>query len=1406
MSLKERFAAGSRFDSTGEFTLDESKAKQKMARFQLASPSEFLMLVVQAAVAAKCQEVTVHQVCNELHLVAKAANLDSEAVRENENFLFEHDDDTVAYHLLGVAANAVEVQCEAPPIVAMVDGDLHFDARLKTPLSELEELLRDRLACLPCPLSLQDSLLPTRAIPSEGEIEILDRASEIVLVKYGVVVHRETSRRTINFRAVAVADHLGLDASYSQVVKDARYQKLIARLDKQANETLALEVRHNESPESHKRWLSFLSDLLPNPAGEALENVPLFPLADRGGKLSFKEITELVSRQGRVFVARRRFNVSLETPCLLLSDPDVDRVLNKLLPSKSRMDAEAEVQQQQLIAARREAWESSPRPLELPPGDYICQSVVEGRGWSAAIGFWAGQVGSNRAEILYQGKLLSTATLSEAPPGATAVIDVTEGEVAANWVALVDKREKEVLKQVQAEMIILWRSQESISTAALSPRGVKVLLNDLTTPNPSLAARNSPLFATLDGSHLSFHEMEAMEEVRVGLPVALSARALASLGSGPVLLYSGEQQLQVLYATLGRKRVTDLRERQKALAQLDRAWSNPELPLVRRLGYLKKVEFVHRDCHGQIALYPEHTGGAKVNLLHQGAPIQILEFVGGKVLSLEASVEAPSLALTDNLESFVQDEAFDTLMMALTDQARQLESEAFFHNGLSLDQRLALLARYPRPSEEVEEVPLFPSTLHGELLSPRRLRAELAEHGHILTGRENLRFPERPVLLEGAAKRVGEMIPELTLVQAEQILTERRQVEAFEALPVSKPRLAGKYPVRYPLEGEHGEVALSPDEAKDTGLLYAYVKGRLVCAKPRIVPPQFVAALEHPDFVLSKDYTDVFVPESVREFLKEACDRCMLRAAEHRSASGIRYKAWAYFASHAPSAETKKEFLEKLEVKLLDGTSVLFPQLAKARLQGYVEPGFRGDSISDGVVIRASTEEADLLARLLGKRLAPQEAFLLKAMSRRNALAKLPTTLDPKIFQRTFEMENFKAQLGISLEGVLVGLDREGQPLGTLRSLRLPVIGQVWGAGPGSEKEGQAPRATLSRPLQLALEGWSEDLCLSWVQALDARPGSEQERKLALVLLRRSVSEISRKGQRPSSLMADLLWDLPLFSRVDKTLISGSALAATLAETEEPILVAESRFRAPDTALLLSQEGLEGDILSSILGKGGLQQFEAPPLLDRQEIARTARSLLSWGLAPAVAGLKAISKASDFVANLGDYFRKSEGTGERDPGEILLAQLREDIRGLLGRKHYQESDQLFQNLDFGKWPLGPPVYKPRKRDHYRLNSSHSAIRWLLSRDASEADRRAVRMLLVVHWVGLVNEASEQLADPHEDAFLTLLAERMAQTFSDQAEPSAEKPSQAESPKEKRKRARKGRALANSPFASGKKGG
>ena len=83
----------------------------------------------------------------------------------------------------------------------------------------------------------------------------------------------------------------------------------------------------------------------------------------------------------------------------------------------------------------------------------------------------------------------------------------------------------------------------------------------------------------------------------------------------------------------------------------------------------------------------------------------------------------------------------------------------------------------------------------------------------------------------------------------------------------------------------------------------------------------------------------------------------------------------------------------------------------------------------------------------------------------------------------------------------------------------------------------------------------------------------------------------------------------------------------------------------------------------------------------------------------------------------------------------------------------------------GNWALGPPIYLTNGVCY--INGAHSGVRWLvhLDPDSNSKYHRAARVLLLIHWVDLVNVASEELTDEQERAFLAELAERMAQTFS-----------------------------------------
>jgi hypothetical protein len=412
----------------------------------------------------------------------------------------------------------------------------------------------------------------------------------------------------------------------------------------------------------------------------------------------------------------------------------------------------------------------------------------------------------------------------------------------------------------------------------------------------------------------------------------------------------------------------------------------------------------------------------------------------------------------------------------------------------------------------------------------------------------------------------------------------------------------------------------------------------------------------------------------------------------------------------------------------------------------------------------------------LEKELRAEEAY-------HEALKALPTRLASTLYQKTFENGELKAEIGLSHSRITVGLDKQGRTMGRMGDLGMPVQAIVWGASPVGKRRREAV-AELPAKAYLQLNAWAEELCRDWVKE------RADDRELLLTLLLLSMREIGSRDHRPLAEMAGLLWDLPLFSRVDKTKVSGSALAATFSESKEPVLVSPSTFRVPGSVIAAEEGSEQHQILLNVLGKDGVRWYQAPPLIDTVEVRQSIKRLVTWGFTPFTKTVSAIHRvfkdrkpeeeegqakpSEERAQRSGERAKRPEkrakGSAEeskptvRDPREVLVVALKEDVCSLLGRELFRKSDQMFKSLDFGNWPLGPPVYRPRGKSHFRLNEMHTGVRWLLIEGGDERHKRAARMMLVVHWVGLVNVASEELRDWHEDEFLVRLAERMTKTF------------------------------------------
>lgn len=1370
MSLLERFQADTVFDSHGQFSLDESKAREKMARFQLVSNEEFLMLVAQAAVASQCTKLAVTLEGSRIQVVAKEALWDAEALGILEEFLLDSQPENVAYNLLAVAVNAIEPACIEPPFVAMIEGDLHFKLELKTALPHLSVMLKERLSHLPCPLILNGETLPTDPINGESRVELTqEEASSITLVRYGVIVARKAKSFPIDFQATASADHLRLDASFSHVVEDEAYHSLTQELSKKANRLLA-DIAQGYQPGGSERTvlLSHFMAMHERPAGKALEACPFFPLADRPDYWSFSKVLDRVQVYGHVLVSSRSYNLQLPSPVLRLDDPELRQALYSRLPATAFQDADKEYLAQSTAQKNRERWDSSPRPTELPPGpSYLCEKKVKGRGWEAAIGLLGPPGGGGRADVLYLGKLLASETLEGSPPGATAVLNVTNAQVDASWSRLEGREYRRVLKALQEQLRTLFLERRAFKAEELYPELSEYLLAELASRDPSEVARKTPLFPVIgEKAVFSLEQLKnAGATVSIGEKITLSDKIALTALPSPMVLYSPER-LQALKKQLGAKGFFDARELQQRLLEIEKQMDSP-LPatLKKTTKFLRKRAFSYGNCQGELALLEEFGAQTKLTLLKQGVAFETRQVTGGKVFASVAIVDVPEFELVPAWTGFVHDAAYRSLLLELQSATEELEKELLLSTELEARARLKLLQAYPQPRERVWDWPLFPSTVRTRLYSLSELAKELEEHGSLLRGESGVIVPHRLALErpgKDALAFLESCLGGILWREAEVVLRDYRAAQDFEKRRVhQKVTLVGAYPVLLGLPEGRGEIALSLSQDQEfLGKVSCYVRGRFVCDKKGVIPAPFVAAIEDSRISLNRDFRDVTIPSAVTEMLQQLATQCMLEAATHKFPE-VRELAWGYFRNPEAPQKARQQFAKIIRLETLDGQGISLEELLKSRVYEYVGPKFRLANFPQRPILRMEEREAARLSRFLKRKLENKEASLRADEAYYKKLEALPTKLPSSLYQRTFQDSTGKAVLGVSLQRLSVGLDEEGRPVGYLRRLRLPVQAFVYGAS-GLQHRKDVLEASIDGKLNRQLNSWAEQLCLLWVK----ERGDNRELLLELLYLSlRELPSLSANDAEgspvlPSAEMAGLLWDMPLFSRADGTRVSGSALATALSETGKPLLVTHTTFRAPSAAISFPAFSKEEQILEGALGKRSLEWFEAPPLLDVDEIGRSVKRLVSWGLSP-------IGKTFGAVEGFLQRHAAREKAKAAKPSarEMLVSELKEDVRNLLGRDHYRRSNLLFRHLDFGRWPLGPPIYQPRSGEGFRLNALHPGIRWLLEEDGDKRAKRAARMMLLVHWVGLVNVASEELQDAHEGRFLSDLADRMRQTFS-----------------------------------------
>ncbi len=1381
MGLLERFQADTTFDSVGQFTLDDSKAREKMARYQLVADEEFLALVMQAVVASQCQAVELEVIDRSadtkspdntftVALIARQVALDPDALENLGEYLFDTSEEGLPYHLLAVAGNAIEPACVTQPSLSYIDDDLHYEVVLTKPLKNLLTLVRERFQYLPCPLTFQGKKRLPIDLPDRRELQLTPEESpQLLLLRYGVLVGRVSPRTDIYFRAVVEENTLKLDASFSHVIEDEVYKTVLKRLSKDSNGLLADLARNHVAggpDESELRKHLILEHA--NPAGLALRECHLFPLADRKEYTSLDALERQRQSSGKVMFSDRRFNLQLDTPVVDVSNLQVHRLVNSLFSPKFLESAEGAFKLRVLAERNKERWQSNPRPVELSPGDYYCRHRLEGQKWTAEIGFLGAPGGPSVMDILYQGHLLCTESLHDVPPSASVVVDFQEAEVNAAWTKLDGRIFRTALTEIKTELIRLFGRQDLSDPASLYPELVEYLLERMGNKKSKLpnAVLSAPLFDTWTGEGpLSLESLSYLETISLGDAVQLSGKIPTSILAPPILKFT-PQAHDALVAQFGRTVVKDVRELQQHMQSLDAKLNDPQKPILAPGEDYLKCPIEIEGVTGELAIGRQRGFILDLKLMRFGVVIEEVSVEATNVFNARAIVDASTLEIYDHWTGFAKDKAYKRLIESLTKLSSEKEPEVFGDPLLPPAAARKLLMEYSYPKSAYWDRPLFETVRYGELCSLAELEKELAQNGHLLRGAPGLGVAGRTVLDEPLPKEADflqRQLGKFPWMQAADVIEKQQQEEQFQSLEIHQEiKIPDKALLRRPLEGAKGEVALCSDQKHhEGGRVDYYVGGRLICRRFHHIPPHCVVAVESDQLTLSEDFQDVTYSTDFVSLLRENCAKLMLDAATSRK-SALRQIAKDFFSKEQVSPALRKAFEEGVPFKLQGGETISAAELrVNAGLKNYVWHSFSAEIPTEEPVLRMDEDELNFVHKLFDRKFENIEKKLLEAEYLRQELSKLPTAIPRDLFSREYKTSNLQASMGVAHPGWAVGLEQDGTPAGWIHWRGLPVMAVVKGARQSKKKSGEL-RANVPHKLESTLWDWAADLTLAWVEQLSHQAISGPDRKHALVVLDETKREIASRRSSASSKIASILWDLPLFERVDRTVVSGLTLASVTAESKAPLTITKSSWARglPDSAVLVQEGSHEFSILKSILGSDGLQWFESPPLLDPRQLKASLRHAVSWGLAPVAAAGKRIDKA---LSDLRDFREKYE-KGRVETRSTFVDELRADIINLLGKELYQKSDQLFKDLQLGKWPLGPPLYRFGGEGPYRLNSLNPGVRWLLAGVGDAKTRRAARTLLVVHWVSLVNEKSKELTDDHEDEFLFKLAERMAQTF------------------------------------------
>ena len=1395
MSLLERFRKGSDYTSEGRFSLDESRAQKKMAQYQLARREDYLFLMIQAAVASRASSLAVEindepdEGAQGVVFRASKTNLKEENLKQLDDFLFAGELEQLPYYLIGFALNSVESFCVRPAELTLnEDKDLILTAHFREPFSDLESVLTEKLKyCLTPVTLLGEKLAVTKRVEnislelSEGEF------SSIELVRYGVLIETKTFNFEPRFTAKVEDSNFTLDASFSHVVENSTYTAHLHSLqDKAWDRVESLAQEYEGDVGSRLRLVNYMTLDAPGPVRVTLENCRLFPLADRKEWATYHEIQRQAKKTKSVFYSSQPYRMEMDYLVVLCDSLADQESLSGVFRGRKLVNADSDYLQALEIQNNERQWRARPRPTSLPDGKYLVRRFVRESDWEAEIGFLGAPSSSKLLDVLFQNCLLSTEALSEKlPPGAQAVVNFEKVEVNPSWTGATGRVYRAAIKKIESNLRSVFSELVEIPEEALYPE-LRDYLFELLRKNKNApeVARKVPFFKVFGETKLfSIEDIQSFERLALGdEPARLSKKLPLQLLPQPLLKY-GAIEKQILDRQFPQREVEDIRELQTHLNQLHRALAHPIEPRLPKQNFWRIKDSIKMDSvEGEIGIRREQKGGMSVTFLHEGVRVEVCDYKSKHVFGSDLILQSRLLSPCEDWTSVKRDKPWGQLVEGLKAEIASMEQGLITNPSTEPKDVFRLLLAYPKTLVSYEDVSFVPGTQDQSYFSLNELRKELQKNKALLIGEQGDDFGNSVVLAKLSRKQksfLSQHLGPFKTKSAEKVFEAEKLRADFLARPQSMElQLEGSFLKTIPIKFVQGELGIGPQDEISflhfshqegpKNFLDLYHQGRRVCRKQGVLPSYLCAVVEVGDFKLNSEYNDVDIP---RDFFKKI--ECLgeelllsLLTDGEPSHRDFAVETLAYTRID-PELQTKLRALDVFPL-LGGGFCNVNDAMVGSKVVRYVTHQTCCKSSGEELVLQLSKIERKLFKKI-GKssQLRSAEKSLLARQEALAYLQTLPKQVPPSLYSQTFRSASLEAHIALAKKTTVYGLDAGGRALGLVRWNGLSVFAIVRGVTAQKVSSDERPAARLSKAQRQEFSDWVDLLHLQWKDDFLHGSLTPSQRNQALFLLSQTSRALESDEMNSQAKLAQALWEYPLFERADGTYTSGQSLQKLVEGSKKALLVSDKSWRRPEHCLILERESQAFHTLMALFKKSGIEWFSHPPLLDTAkalDVALNALFLATKPLEALVSFLHPKPKVFQEKKKAKRETKALETDNSVDPEEEFMNSMKSELSNLLGRKRRDFAKDIFKATEIGSWALGPPVYEVPFVRTLRFNRQHSCVRWLLAGHGSQKSRRVMRLLLLVHWIALVNLKSEEFTDIHEKSFLVDLSEKLVASF------------------------------------------